>query len=208
MSQDGVAAWWARGLLFENCSCQAVCPGHVHFDQLCTHERCVGYWALRFDEGEFGGIPLAGARAVMVYDAPQHMIDGGWTEVLVIDEQVAAPQRRALEIILTGQAGGPWEVLGRFVARRLPTRYLPIQISEDKTIKQVWIEGLLEGSIEELRGRDRSKPVTIENMYNQIHPVRQVVAKGSARYDDGEIVFVTDGSHALHSAFDWSVGVA
>ena len=37
--------WWARGLIFENCSCTLVCPGHVHFSQPCTHERCVGYWA-------------------------------------------------------------------------------------------------------------------------------------------------------------------
>ncbi len=44
--------WWAKGLLFENCCCQVVCPGHVHFDQACTLERCTGYWAVRFDEGE------------------------------------------------------------------------------------------------------------------------------------------------------------
>jgi len=38
--RESSQGWFARGLLFENCSCQIVCPGHVHFDQLCTHERC------------------------------------------------------------------------------------------------------------------------------------------------------------------------
>ena len=77
--------WWAKGLLFENCSCQVVCPGHVHFDQACTLERCVGYWAVRFDGGEFGGVPLGGVSAVVAYDSPQHMIEGNWTQVIVID---------------------------------------------------------------------------------------------------------------------------
>ena len=55
--------WFARGLLFENCSCQIVCPGHVHFDQLCTHERCEAWWAIRIDEGELGpAILLAGVK--------------------------------------------------------------------------------------------------------------------------------------------------
>ena len=28
----------------------------MHFSQLCTHDRCKGYWALRFDEGSFGTV--------------------------------------------------------------------------------------------------------------------------------------------------------
>jgi hypothetical protein len=28
----------------------------MHFSQLCTHERCKGYWAFRFDEGMFGDV--------------------------------------------------------------------------------------------------------------------------------------------------------
>lgn len=39
--------WWVEGLLVENCNCQIVCPGHVHFDQLCTHDRRLGYHAHR-----------------------------------------------------------------------------------------------------------------------------------------------------------------
>src|SRR5690606_7877200 len=65
--------WWARGLIFENCACSLVCPGHMHFSQNCTHDRCKGYWALRFDEGTFGGVPLAGTRALIAFDTPQRM---------------------------------------------------------------------------------------------------------------------------------------
>ena len=198
-------AWWARGLIFENCSCQAVCPGHIHFDQLCYNDRCVGYWAMRFDEGEFAGTNLAGVKAIIAYDCPPHMIDGDWTEVITIDAAASETQRHAVEKILTGRAGGPWAVLASFVGELLETRYLPIEIDEGEKTKSVRIEGILESQIEELRGRDRSKPVTFTNMYNQIHPPEQMIAKGSATYDDGTIRFDNHDTHGLYSHFDWSV---
>ena len=210
MSREGEnsVAWWARGLLFENCNCQLICPGHVHFEQLCTHGRCVGYWAIRFDEGVFGGVALGGAKAVIAYDTPQQMIAGNWTEILIIDEAASQPQRRAIEAILCGRAGGPWAVLARFVGERRETRYLAIRMSEDAQSKRVTIEGLLDGRIEEIRGRERSQPVTFENMFNQVHAPSQVIARGSSHYDDGEIVVDTDGTHALSSVFHWKVDPA
>ena len=198
-------AWWARGLLFENCSCQSVCPGHVHFGQLCTHDPCVGYWAMRFDEGEIGGTELAGLCAVVAYTTPQHMIEGNWTETLIIDEAASESQRRGIEAILGGRVDGPWAVLARFVSKRLPTRYLPILIEDEEKTKRISIEGLLDSTIEAIRGRDRSRPVTFENMFNQIHATTQVIAKGATRYDDGEIVVANENTHALWSRFHWVV---
>ena len=69
-------AWWANGELFENCNCTLVCPGHMHFSQHCTHEHCLGYWAIRIDDGAYGDVPLGGLRAVIAFDAAQRMIDG------------------------------------------------------------------------------------------------------------------------------------
>ena len=198
-------AWWARGLLFENCNCQAICPGHVHFDQTCTNDRCVGYWAVRIDEGEFNGVDLAGAKALIAYDCPPHMIDGDWTERLLIDDAATAEQRQAVEAILSGAAGGPWAILAQFVGERPETRYLPIVIEEGDKTKRVAIDGILESTITELKGRDRSRPVLFNNMYNQIHPPEQVIATGNARYDDGAIRFDNDNTHGLYSHFKWRV---
>jgi hypothetical protein len=197
--------WWAKGLIFENCNCQLVCPGHMHFDQLCTHERCLGYWAIRIDAGEFGPVPLAGLRAVIAFDAPQHMISGDWTEVILIDEQATPEQRAALETILTGRAGGPWEVLARFVSRWLDTRYLPIDFTEDELSKTVTIPGLLKSVVTRIRGRDRGQPVLFENIFNQIHAATQVLATGATEYDDGVIRIGTSKTHGLFSNFDWRV---
>ncbi len=133
------------------------------------------------------------------------MISGGWTELLIIDERCSQAQRSATEAILTGRAGGPWEVLDRFVGKRLPTRTLPIEIADEGAVKRIAVEGLLEGTIEDIRGRDRDQPVTFQNMFNQIHAPEQVIARGDTAYDDGEITVTTEGTHALHSRFDWSM---
>ena len=197
--------WSANGLLFENCNCQLVCPGHVHFSQFCTHERCIGYWAIRIDEGQFGNVALAGLKAVIAYTSPQHMIDGGWTEVIIIDDAASPEQRPALEAILSGRAGGPWAVLARFVSTRLDTRFLPIEFAEDDTSKKARIPGLLEAVITHIRGKDRSKPVKFENMFNQIHASTQVLAIGNTEYDDGVIKIRNEKTHGLYSHFEWAV---
>ena len=205
VASAAVTPWHARGLLFENCTCQLVCPGHMHFSQACTHDRCVGYWAVRVDEGHYGDVPLAGLRAFVAFDSPQHMIEGNWTEVIVIDVSATPAQREALDTILRGKAGGSWGVLARFVSRWLETRYLPIVFVDEGTAYRAEIPGLLTTSVTNIRGRDRSAPVTFENIFNQIHGASQVIALGSTQYDDGVIAIATEKTHGLHSRFEWTV---
>ena len=177
----------------------------MHFSQACTHERCLGYWAIRIDEGAYGAVPLAGLKAFIAFDCPRHMIEGNWTEVVTIDEAASEPQREALERILTGKVGGSWGLLAKFVSRWLDTRFLPITFDEDAPTRRAHIPGLVEASITDIKGRDRSEPVTFQNIFNQIHGSTQVLALGSTRYDDGVIRIATEKTHGLRSRFEWVV---
>ncbi len=196
--------WWAEGLLFENCNCTAVCPGHIHFSQRCTHEVCRGFWAIRFEGGRVDGTDLAGVDAVVVYEAPQVMVDGGWRQRIIVSDRADRGQRRAVEEVITGARGGPWEVLARFVADALPTLSATLRIDDAPERKAVTVAGFLESAVEAIRGRDREKPVTFANIYNKVHDSTQVIARGSARYDDGEIVIDNEGTHGLWSRFRWT----
>ena len=196
--------WWAEGLLFENCNCTAVCPGHIHFSQKCTHEVCHGFWAIRFEAGRLGGTDLDGVDAVVVYETPQVMVDGGWKQRIIVSDRVGPDQRRAVEEIVSGERGGPWEVLARFVSDALPTRSAPVRIEDEPARKGVTVAGLLDATVEAIRGRKRDEPVTFANIYNKIHNSTQVIARGSARYDDGEIVIDNKGTHGLWSRFRWT----
>jgi hypothetical protein len=199
-------SWWCRGLIFENCACTLVCPGHMHFSQLCTHERCKGYWAFRFDHGMFGDVSVAGTKAVIVFDTSQRMIDGDWTQTIIIDKAASEEQRHALDTILSGRAGGPWEKLASFVGRRGATEFLAIELHDEGTVKRLAIADRLKAIVTQIRGRDKSKPVTFENSFNQIHAPRQVLGTGDTDYDDGVIVIENRGTHGLFSNFEWAVG--
>ncbi len=199
-------SWWARGLLFENCNCNVICPGHVHFSQGCTHDTCIGYWAVRVAEGEAGGVDLSGAMAVVAFSSPKVMIEGGWKQIILLNEADPPGKRGKLESILKGEQGGPWGVLARFVAERLPTRAVPIVMEDEGKTKRVKVDGLLDAYVEAIPGRDKSVPVTLENMFNQIHAPKQVVARGSTSFDEPGISFRTEGSHGLFSDFHWKVG--
>ena len=180
----------------------------MHFSQDCTHERCKGYWVLRIDEGAFGDVSVAGTRAVIAFDTPQRMVDGGWLETIIIDESASEAQRRALETIFMGHAGGPWEKLAAFVATRQPTEFRAIAIEDEGAVKRASIAERLKTVVTQIRGRDKSKPVLFENIFNQIHAPTQVIALGESDYDDGVIRFRTTGSHSTFSHFEWRVSSA
>jgi hypothetical protein len=148
-------------------------------------------------------VRLDGLDAVVVYESPQVMIDGGWREVILISEDADEAQRSSLEAVLKGTLGGPWEVLARFVDEWLPTRSVPIRIEDTESEKKVGIPGLLEAAVGAIRGRDRGRPVVFENIYNQIHAPHQVIARGTTRYDDGDVRIRTQGTHGLWSQFEW-----
>ncbi len=197
--------WWAKGLLFENCNCQILCQGHISFKQLCNHERCFGHWSIHIDKGEFEDVILGDLNVIILYDTPQLMSTFGWIETIYIDERANEAQRQAIEHILMGQEGGPWAVLSRFVEKRHPTRYLPIHFEDLGRKKRMWIDGIFDTTIENIRGQDRNRDVVIENMFNQIHSSPQVIASGETRCDDSGHIFSIKGTHALYSKFSWMV---
>ncbi|MYB98397.1 MAG: DUF1326 domain-containing protein [Gemmatimonadetes bacterium] len=150
------------------------------------------------------GPDLAGVDAVIVYEAPQVMVNGGWRQRVIVSERAEPAQQRAVEEIIAGERGGPWEVLARFVADPLPARTARIRIAETPGRKTVTVAGVLEGAVEAIRGRNREEPVTFANIYNKVHDSTQVIARGTSRYDDGEIVIDTEETHGLWSRFRWT----
>ena len=201
---DKPQKWWAKGLLFENCNCQMICPAHLSFKQSCTLERCIGYWAIRFEEGAYGDVPLGGLMAVILWDSPQRMYDGGWTERLYLDENADTLQREALEAIFRGNAGGPWAVLAKFVGTWLDTQTVAFKFEDEGRKKSLTVEGLFETRIETLRGPDPDADPVLKNLYNTIHGSTHVLARGSSRCTDRGFSLGTEGTHALYSHFSWA----
>ncbi len=196
--------WWAKGLLFENCSCQLLCRAHISFKQRCDGDTCRGHWAAHISEGRFGTIPLDDLNAVVIYDTPPNMYMGGWTERLYLDERADDRQRDALESIFSGRTGGPWETLGRFVATRLDTEVAPILFDDNGAEKRMAVPGVLDTTVVAIRGADRQSPATLSNLYNVIHGLVHTLARGTTQYRHHESAFSLDQTHGLYSDFSWT----
>ena len=196
--------WHARGLVFENCNCQLLCPGHVSFKQPCSNERCVGNWALHVDAGRFDAIDLAGLNAVIVFDAPQRMYEGGWTLASYIDKQATTAQRSALDTILSGHVGGPWAILDQFVTTRLATEFVPMQFHDEGRKKRLTIPDRFDTTVTAIRGADGQSDAVIQNLHNVLHGPVHTLARGHTQCRDRVFDFINDRTHGLYSRFSWT----
>ena len=195
--------WWAKGLLFENCSCHLLCPAHVSFKQRCDSDECVGHWAVHIGEGRFDALAIDGLNVAVLFESPVVMSEGNWRQRLYIDERADGPQREALESIFSGIAGGPWEILGQFVSTRLATSFAPVHFEETAMVKRMAVPGVFDTTVKAIRGRDNQLAV-LSNLFNVIHGVVHILSRGSTQCHDDTFDFTTEETHGLYSDFSWT----
>lgn len=195
--------WKIEGLLFENCNCQLICPAHVSFKQDCTYPKCHGFWGIHIREGHYQELSLSGLNAAVVFESGRRMYEGDWAQVFYIDARATSRQRKALESVLSGSRGGPWEILAKFVGKQLETRYVKMQFKDQGRRKQLHIDSLLEAEVVAIRARDDKGVAVLKDLFNQIHGVVHVLARGSTRCQEPDLSFQNDGSHGLYSDFVW-----
>ncbi len=201
------AAWWAEGDLFEGCNCNVVCPCHADFRQNSTHETCDNLWGIHIDAGGYGGLDLSGLNALVVAGSPgPSMFAGNWTALVFVDDQSTPEQYAALDEILSGRAGGPWERMARFYAGEAPQFCQPAAFAFSKSDRSRTLEvaDVASLQVDAIRGADRDEPVTISNLYNVIHGPEHVIARSQLTLDAGGLKWDTSGTHGLYSRFHWS----
>ena len=78
---------------FENCNCDSVCPCTTSaFAQPADNERCLPTFAIHVDSGNIDGVGVDGLSAILVFDTPRNMGEGGWLAGLIIDDQASDEQ--------------------------------------------------------------------------------------------------------------------
>jgi len=196
--------WWAKGLLFENCTCQLLCPAHVSFKQQCEGEYCFGYWGIRFEQGFFGGLELQTQNAAVLYRSPPAMFEGGWIFQLYLDDRVETEQQQLVERILSGEIGGPWKIINQFVAERLETQCTSIDFSDDGRKKTFQVNGVLDSTINTVENKTTGDAVTLNHLHNVVHSPVQYLAKGSSEITGPILDWASNQKHSLYSQFTWT----
>ena len=191
-------------MLFENCTCQLLCPAHVSFKQKCEGEQCFGYWGVRFEEGRVGEFDIHPQNAAVLYQSPPSMFEGDWTFQLYLDGSVSTAQQNIVEQILTGSLGGPWHIINQFVSNRLETRNTVIDFSDNGRTKTFQVSDALSSTLHAVENQTTGEVVTLNHLHNVVHSPVQYLAKGSSKVTGPVLNWSSKQKHSLYSQFSWT----
>jgi hypothetical protein len=102
--------WQLSGKVLVSCNCDWGCP--CNFNARPTTGKCEGGWTWQVDRGTYGDVRLDGLCFSVYANWPGAIHDGNGEALLLLDERADVPQRAAIETLLDGKIGGPWETLG------------------------------------------------------------------------------------------------
>ena len=102
-------SWRLTGKVLVACNCDWGCP--CNFNARPTTGKCEGGWTWHVDEGVFDDVRLDGLNFSVYVKWPGAIHEGNGEGLVLIDENADPAERRAIEVILGGTVGGPWQAL-------------------------------------------------------------------------------------------------
>jgi hypothetical protein len=142
--------WDFKSHTYDNCNCSISCG--CQFNEPTTYGNCLFAYVGNVVEGNFNDTPLAGLNWALICMFPGEIAEGNGKRQIVIDDRTDDAQRRALEIIISGEACTPlsnhFSVFGSMCTEFFETLYSPIHLEIDfkgRTAK-VDIPGILKST--------------------------------------------------------------
>jgi hypothetical protein len=103
-------SWHLKGTVLVACNCDWGCP--CNFNARPTTGKCEGGWTWHVADGSSGDVTLDGLSFSVYVNWPGAIHEGNGEALILIDDRADARQRAAIEVLLGGQVGGPWGILG------------------------------------------------------------------------------------------------
>src|SRR5215471_21701055 len=120
--------WNIDGDYFESCNCEVLCPCLLT-GAAPTEGHCDVVLAIHIDKGKYGSVDISGLNVVQAATTPGKMSAGNGTLAVYVDNRANPEQRKALEQIFSGAAGGQPSLLGPMFSKVLPAKAVPISYS-------------------------------------------------------------------------------
>lgn len=157
--------WEFRSHTYDNCNCSVSCG--CQFNEPTTHGDCKFVYVGTIVDGYFNDTPLTGLNWAMICIYPGEIAEGNGRRQIVIDERADEAQRRALETIISGEAGAPlsnhFAVFGSLCTEFYETLFLPIHLQVDLELRtaEVEIPGLVQSVARPIMNEFRDEPLHI-----------------------------------------------
>lgn len=213
VSTNNVPKWNASGDWFDVCKCNIPCP--CTFAQTPSYGDCEGVMAFHIKKGQYGETSLDGLN-VMMLDYFKGNIWAGETKLdlaIFFDERANEEQRKALNMIFTGKAGGFIRLFANIIGELRGVEYAPIkfEVAEDLAYWSAEIPGKVIAKAEALTGPTTppgKRVQTINAPGSEVGP-GAVATWGRAVTDDVNVPelrfrWERSGRSSKHFPFDWT----
>jgi hypothetical protein len=213
VTTNNVPKWNASGDWFDVCKCNIPCP--CIFAQTPSYGDCEGVMAYHIKKGQYGETSLDGLNVLML-DYFKGNIWAGETKLdlaLFFDERADEEQRKALNMIFTGKAGGFMRLFANIIAEVRGLEYAPIkfEVAEDLAYWSAEIPGKVIAKAEALTGPmtpPGKRVQTINAPGSEVGP-GTVATWGTAVSDEVDAPDVRfrwnrSGRSSKHIPFDWT----
>jgi hypothetical protein len=206
-----IPQWTLKGDWFDVCSCNIPCP--CYFAQAPTDGDCEGTLAWHIREGRYGDVVLDGLNVLALGGFSGNAWAGEADVALGVffDERADERQREALQMIMTGQAGGWPAQFAELIGEMRGIEFAPIEFEVADDLE--WWSARIPGRVE-ARGEALTGPTTRPGQRVQVHnPPGSEVGPGavatqgvavSDRAEGFEFRWERTGQSSKHMAFDWS----
>lgn len=205
-----IQQWTLKGDWFDVCKCSIPCP--CTFAQPPTTGDCEGVLAWHIRQGNYGDVRLDGLNLIGVSAFEGNVWAGAKAVMgLFVDERADERQRRALDIIFGGQAGGWPRFFSQVIGEFRGVEYVPIEfeVAADLAYWRADIPGRVGAKGEALTG-----PTTLPGQRVQtVNPPGCETGPGGvatwgtatiARAEGFGLKFEWSGRSSKHIPFDWS----
>jgi hypothetical protein len=198
--------WQIAGTYLEACNCEAICPCRRIGGRQggrSTHGICLGSLSWQIEEGDAGGIGLAGLRVVLANRYDDDEPESPWSFVLYLDERADERQREALEGIFLGQLGGTPEQQFPWVwkpSMLLGVRHVAIEI--DHTPGRGWFRAGGQVSVRVREPFERQETVTC--VIPGHHRTGREVVTDLLRVEDSPLDYELSGVCGYEATFEYS----
>lgn len=191
--------WKLTGDWMNSCNCDPGCPCLYWSDPTSGHCDAIDTFHIR--KGNYGKTKLDGLNVVLASKVPGNFWKGNWKVAVYFDNRANDDQKKALETLFGGKAGGPLEQIAKLIGEVVGTKWSEIKL--DPAHRTAEIPGILKFSLEPNLGGDQKTPITVSN-----HPMApgfgpMALGKGtSSTYNDFGWSINNTGKDANWSTFD------
>ena len=193
-----VPNWNLTGDWFDVCKCSMPCP--CEFAQAPTYGDCDGVLAYHIKKGQYGQTSLDGLNVLALADFKGNIWAGNTKANIGVffDETANDEQRKALNMIFTGKAGGFMAEFAKLIGEIRGIEFAPIkfEIAEDLSYWSAEIPGKVIAKGEALTG-----PMTPPGKRVQtVNPPGSEVGPGTVATWG---IAVTDEVNVPHFHYEW-----